>query len=54
MKFPPHKIVPLADLIPYANNARTHSPAQVSKDAILEHEGKTFNEMSKNRGQTAA
>ena len=33
MKFPPHKIVPLADLIPYANNARTHSPAQVSKIA---------------------
>jgi len=33
VKFPPHKIVPLADLIPYANNARTHSPAQVSKIA---------------------
>lgn len=32
-KFPPYKIIPIAGLVPYVNNARTHSPAQVSKIA---------------------
>ena len=32
-KFPQYKTVPTASLIPYARNARTHSPAQVDKIA---------------------
>jgi len=32
-KFPPYKPVPLASLIPYARNARTHSDAQVAQIA---------------------
>lgn len=28
--FPPYGVAPVADLIPYANNARTHSEAQVA------------------------
>lgn len=32
-KFPAYKAVPLAGLIPYARNSRTHSDAQVSKIA---------------------
>ncbi len=32
-KFPPYKLAPLDILIPYANNARTHSDAQVAKIA---------------------
>lgn len=31
--FPRYRIMPLADLVPYASNARTHSPAQVDKIA---------------------
>ena len=31
--FPPYKAVPLADLIPYARNSRTHSDAQVAQIA---------------------
>src|SRR5665811_2624897 len=31
--FPPYKAVPLASLIPYARNARTHSAAQVAQIA---------------------
>jgi DNA modification methylase len=31
--FPPYKAAPVAELIPYARNARTHSPAQVSQIA---------------------
>ncbi len=27
---PPYKAAPVQELIPYANNARTHSPAQVA------------------------
>lgn len=33
VKFPPYKAVPLADLIPYARNSRTHSDAQVAQIA---------------------
>jgi DNA modification methylase len=29
--FPAYKTVPVADLIPYARNSRTHSPAQIDK-----------------------
>ena len=32
-KFPTYKTVPVADLIPYARNSRTHSPQQVDKIA---------------------
>jgi len=32
-KFPAYKTVPTASLVPYARNARTHSPAQVDKIA---------------------
>lgn len=32
-KFPVYKTVPVADLIPYARNSRTHSPQQVDKIA---------------------
>ena len=32
-KFPTYKSTPVADLIPYARNSRTHSEAQVSKIA---------------------
>src|SRR5258707_8858943 len=32
-EFPPYKAVPLASLIPYARNARTHSEAQVAQIA---------------------
>jgi ParB-like chromosome segregation protein Spo0J len=32
-KFPQYKIAPVADLIPYARNSRTHSDAQVAKIA---------------------
>src|SRR5580704_5842997 len=32
-EFPPYKAVPLATLIPYARNARTHSDAQVAQIA---------------------
>ena len=32
-KFPQYKTVPTASLIPYARNARPHSPAQVDKIA---------------------
>jgi site-specific DNA-methyltransferase (adenine-specific) len=32
-KFPQYKTVPTASLIPYARNARTHSPAQIDKIA---------------------
>src|SRR5450631_1361574 len=32
-EFPPYKPVPLASLIPYARNARTHSDAQVAQIA---------------------
>jgi hypothetical protein len=31
--FPPYKLAPVDKLIPYANNARTHTPAQVAKIA---------------------
>ncbi len=31
--FPPYKPAPLSELIPYARNARTHSPAQVAQIA---------------------
>lgn len=31
--FPPYRIVKLAELVPYARNARTHSPAQVEQIA---------------------
>ncbi|MBP0496467.1 site-specific DNA-methyltransferase [Pararoseomonas indoligenes] len=31
--FPPYKPLPVAELIPYARNARTHSPAQVAQIA---------------------
>lgn len=31
MDFPPYKLAKVADLIPYARNARTHSDAQLSK-----------------------
>ena len=31
--FPPYKLAPLAELIPYARNARTHSDAQVAQIA---------------------
>ena len=31
--FPPYKSLPVAELIPYARNARTHSPAQVAQIA---------------------
>jgi len=31
--FPDYKTVPVADLVPYARNSRTHSPAQVDKIA---------------------
>ena len=37
-KFPQYKTVPTASLIPYARNARTHSPAQVDKIAASIHE----------------
>jgi ParB-like chromosome segregation protein Spo0J len=33
MEFPAYKTVPVADLIPYARNSRTHSEAQVAKIA---------------------
>lgn len=32
-KFPLYKAIPVADLVPYARNARTHSDAQVAKIA---------------------
>src|ERR1700690_1761170 len=32
-QFPPYKPVPIASLIPYARNARTHSDAQVAQIA---------------------
>src|ERR1700712_1540311 len=32
-EFPPYKPVPLASLVPYARNARTHSDAQVAQIA---------------------
>lgn len=32
-KFPPYKSVPVSDLVPYANNARTHSEEQVAQIA---------------------
>jgi ParB-like chromosome segregation protein Spo0J len=32
-KFPDYKIAKVADLVPYARNSRTHSPAQVDKIA---------------------
>jgi len=32
-EFPAYKTVSVADLVPYARNARTHSPAQVDKIA---------------------
>lgn len=32
-KFPPYKVRPLVDLVPYTANARTHSDAQVSQIA---------------------
>lgn len=32
-EFPTYKTVPVADLIPYARNSRTHSPQQVDKIA---------------------
>src|SRR3978361_2382549 len=31
--FPPYKAVPIASLVPYARNARTHSDAQVAQIA---------------------
>ena len=31
--FPPYKLRPLADLVPYARNARTHSDAQIAQIA---------------------
>ena len=31
--FPPYKTAPVADLIPYGRNARTHSDAQVAQIA---------------------
>jgi ParB-like chromosome segregation protein Spo0J len=33
VNLPPYKLQPIADLIPYARNARTHSDAQVAKIA---------------------
>lgn len=33
MKFPAHKTVKVADLVPYARNSRTHSDAQVAQIA---------------------
>lgn len=30
-KFPAHRVVPVASLTPYANNARTHSAEQIAK-----------------------
>ncbi|WP_458094210.1 site-specific DNA-methyltransferase [Roseomonas sp. WA12] len=32
-KFPPYKLLPVSSLIPYARNARTHSPSQVAQIA---------------------
>lgn len=32
-KFPNYKTIPVADLVPYARNSRTHSPQQVDKIA---------------------
>ena len=32
--FPPYKPMPVADLVPYARNARTHSSAQVAQIAV--------------------
>jgi ParB-like chromosome segregation protein Spo0J len=37
--FPLYKTIPVADLIPYARNSRTHSPQQIDKIAASIREG---------------
>lgn len=54
----------IEDLLPYARNSRTHSDAQVSqiaasirefgKKAVLESDGRTFDEVSGNEVAEAA